>query len=299
MNIAHRRIALLAVAVTASAAMFISGCSKKPVDDSTATGTRHIELEGEHNFRDLGGYETADGRTVKWGTVYRSGELPKLTDADVARLKELHIKTVVNFLTPVELEATGEDRLPDGAETVSVPIRVGDDLAEAGHDAQQTGDFSKLPPALNSEVHEILVVEAKAQYATLLREIAKDDNRPILFHCSHGVHRTGTGAAILLWSLGVPWETVREDYLLSNTFRHDAIQKSLAKLQQLAAEKQGIEPNQVDMTNAKAFLILEGSYIDATRDHIVAEYGSIDAYLRDGLGLTEAEIESLRETLLE
>ena len=63
-----------------------------------------IALEEVSNFRDLGGYQTTDGRAVKWGELFRSGELPRLSDADVDRLDSLGVRTVVNFLTPAEIE---------------------------------------------------------------------------------------------------------------------------------------------------------------------------------------------------
>ena len=81
------------------------------------------------------------------------------------------------------------------------------------NEARITGDFSKVPADLNPEIHRLLVVEAKDYYAKLLREIIAVDSQPLVYHCSHGVHRTGTATAILLSALGVPWENVREDYL--------------------------------------------------------------------------------------
>lgn len=285
----------------------VAGCEKDtppPFPEERKQETpadRHVVLDGQPNFRDLGGYKTTDGRTVKWGQIYRSGELPRLSDADVARLEGLGIRTVVNFLTPLETEARGVDRLPDGVREVSQPISggAGGGLAKVVSEARQTGDFSEVPVELNAEIHRLIVQEAREQYATLLREVADASSRPLAFHCSHGVHRTGTAAAILLAALGVPWETVRADYLLSNDYRKEEVEKRLTQLQQLAAENQGIEPDQVDTTNMEAFYILEGSYIDATHDQIVKEYGSLDGYLRKGLGLSEAEIERLRTELLE
>ncbi len=259
---------------------------------------RHVVLEGQPNFRDLGGYKTSDGRAVKSGLIFRSGELPRLTDKDVAKLKQLGIKTVVNFLTDVEIEAKGRDRLPSGAKEFSLPIKVGDDLAKAGLEARQSGDFSKLPPEINQQVHQVLVAEATAEYAALLREVAKPENRPIVFHCSHGVHRTGTAAAIVLSALGVPWEAVRKDYLRSNECREDEVAKRLKQLREQVAKIQGISPDQVDMTNINAFYILQPSYIDASRDEILKKYGSIDGYLAKGLGLTRGEIQQLRDSLL-
>ena len=92
---------------------------------------RHVPLDGQSNFRNLGGYQAADGREVKWGEVFRSGELPRLSDADVDRLDALGVRTVVNFLTPAEIEQRGEDRLPEGVREIEAPIAGADGRAMA------------------------------------------------------------------------------------------------------------------------------------------------------------------------
>ena len=207
----------------------------------------------------------------------------------------------VNFLTEGEINARGADRIPPDTREVMLTIEAGvlGAMAEQANRARETGDFSGMPVEMNAEIHRRLADEGREYYAALLREITDANNRPLVFHCSHGVHRTGTAAAILLWSLGVPWETVREDYLLSNVYRRETIEKRVEQLRRVAAEHQGVSPEQVDVTNISAFYNLDGSYIDATRDWILDEYGSIDGYLRQGLGLTESEIEQLRAELLQ
>jgi protein-tyrosine phosphatase len=152
---------------------------------------------------------------------------------------------------------------------------------------------------MNPELHRLLLDEGKEQYAALLRQAADPDNRPLVFHCSHGVHRTGTASAILLSALGVPWETIREDYLLTNEYRAEEVEARLAKIQQMAADTMGVPPEEVDMSNVEAFYILEGSYIDGSLDQAVADYGSMEAYIRDGLGITDDEVAGLRGQLLE
>jgi protein-tyrosine phosphatase len=262
---------------------------------------RHISLEGQSNFRDIGGYQTTDGRRVKWGEVYRSGELHKLSDADVAKLDALGIRTVANFLTEAEIESRGHDRLPDGVREVSLPMAAGNlgDLAAIINEARGTGDFSRVPVELNPEIHRVLIDQGREYYATLLRTLADPANRPMVYHCSHGVHRTGTATAILLSALGVPWETVREDYLLSNTYRKKEIDQRVGELRDLAADTLLVEPEQVDMTNIKAFYVLEAGYIDASLDEAVKRYRSMDEYIRKGLGITDKELANLREQLLD
>lgn len=266
-----------------------------------AATERHVELDGQSNFRDVGGYLTTDGRRVKWGQIYRSGELHELSDADVKKLDALDIKAVANFLTEREIESRGHDRLPEGVREIPLPMEAGNlgDLAAVVNEARGTGDFSKVPVELNPEIHRILMDEGREYYATLLRELADPVNRPMVYHCSHGVHRTGAATAILLSALGVPWETVREDYLLSNKYRGKEISRRVNELQQLAADTLLVETEQVDMTNIEAFYILEPEYIDASLDEAVKLYGSMEEYIRKGLDITDKERAKLREQLLE
>lgn len=262
---------------------------------------RQIRLDGQSNFRDIGGYQTTDGHRVKWGEVYRSGELHELSDADVKKLDALGIKAVANFLTEREIKSRGHDRLPDDVREIPLPMEAGNlgDLAAVINEARGTGDFSKVPVELNPEIHRVLMDEGREYYATLLRELADPANRPMVYHCSHGVHRTGTATAILLSALGVPWETVREDYLLSNTYRKKEIDRRVGELRDLAADTLIVEPEQVDMTNIKAFYILQAEYIDASLDEAVKRYGSMGEYIRKGLGITDKELAHLRNQLLE
>ncbi len=272
-----------------------------PQAEAAPSPERQVVLSGQPNFRDLGGYETVDGRRVKPGEIYRSGEFPHLTDEDVAKLEELEIQTVVNFLLLEEIEMNGQDRLPAGTREVPEPIQ-GDRAAELTmvvQSAIKSAEFEKLPPEMNPEFHRLLLLEGKDQYAALLRQVADPANRPLVFHCSHGVHRTGTATAILLSALGVPWETIREDYLLTNEYRGEEVEATLAKIRLMAAEKQGIPPEEVDMSNLEAFYILEGSYIDGALEQAVADYGSMEAYIRDGLNISDEEVEKLRNQLLE
>jgi len=284
-----------------------TSCNQEPVQETAppkqppAAPVRHVDLEGQSNFRDLGGYQTTDGRTVKWGQAYRSGELPRLSDADVAHLETLEIETVVSFLTEKEIEARGPDRLPGGVNEVSLAMEAGNlsDLTAVVLEARRTGDFSEVSPEINPDIHRRAMVEGREYYAALLREIADPYNRPLVFHCSHGVHRTGTAAAILLSALGVPWETVRADYLLSNTYRQDEIEHRLAQLRNLYAENAGIPVEDVDTTNMDAFYMLQSSYIDAALEQAVEDFGSMEAFIRDGLGVSDEEIEALRNQLLD
>ena len=262
---------------------------------------RYVVLDGQSNFRDLGGYHTDDGRTVRYGQVYRSGRLSALSDADMAELDAFQLRTVVNLLTDDDREIYGEDRLPQGSTSVPLPIDsvAATELASRANAALRSGDFATIPATLNPEIHRLLIHDGASSYRSLVEFAADPHHLALVFHCSHGIHRTGTGAAILLTLLGVPWETVPEAYLLSNTYRAVEVRQRLHQLRVLAANSQDIPIDEVDMTNAEAFMIQSGSYIDASRDEIIIQFGSFDRYADEVLGLDSSVIGELRNTLLE
>jgi protein-tyrosine phosphatase len=266
--------------------------------ETRQTSYSETRLDSQSNFRDLGGYKTEDQKRVKSGVIFRSGELPHINDKDLSTLDSLNIRLVVNFLTPEEIEKHGEDRLPDYTETNYIPIRVGNWAAEA-HKAIKAADFSKLPPEISAQYHRLLIEEKTPEYARFIKSLIDADGKLVVFHCSHGVHRTGTASAIFLSLLNVPWETVREDYLKTNVYRKDEVEETLVKLRKMAAVKLGVPEDEVDMENINAFYILDGSYIDASRDAILDHYGSFENYAFEGLKLTKDDIEKLREIYLE
>ena len=178
---------------------------------------RHLPLEGCLNLRDLGGYLTSEEREVRWGCLYRSGELCTLTDADIEEVSRMGIEVVVDLRNEWE-RAARPDRLPPGVELIErmSPAALDrldptlEELIAAGDipvkdDEYITGVYIDL---LDRLVPEIRLILEMAVHAT---------ERPMLFHCAAGKDRTGIVAAVLLGVLGVPDETIIEDYELTTT----------------------------------------------------------------------------------
>lgn len=259
---------------------------------------RRVEMEGEHNFRDLGAYETSDNNAIKKGLLYRSGTLYKLTPNDVAKFKKLGIKTVVNYLTESERANQGADKLPQGVKSIFLPIEGGGNIVDDIIIARKTGDFSKIPSDLNYELHKMLPETGKKSYSKLFDVLADESNYPILFHCSHGVHRTGTAAALILTTLGVPWQTISEDYMLSNEYRLAESTRRVDQLDEIAKNNPNVTDKAVNRKNIEAFYLLQPEYIDGTRLHILDKYGSFDAYLQSA-DVSQEQIDIIRNILLE
>jgi protein-tyrosine phosphatase len=256
---------------------------------------RQVKLEGQPNFRDLGGYKTTDGRRVRWGVIYRAGQLSKLSDADVAKLKELKIRTVIDLRGTSEVESRGKDRLPEGVRSVSCPI----DVSSLPKEDPAPSDSSAGPTDPMLQITRSIMINRTDVYATLIRELAEPNNRPLVFHCTAGKDRAGVGAAIVLSLLGVPWETVLDDYLLSNFYRREENERDLKNIRESIAKKQGIPPQEVDMTNYQAMFLVKPEYLDAARGEVIRRYGSMESYLRNGLGISDGMINKLRNELLE
>ena len=179
---------------------------------------RKLGMQGTPNFRDFGGYHTIDGRLVKWGFLFRSGQLSNLSDQDVALLATLKLDLVCDFRRLEEQEAD-PSRLP-----VSNPPRIASLPISPGSNAQffeQLGGQFGDRQAMFDFMVDINRDFAEAQsetYAQMFREILDVEDARFLVHCAAGKDRTGFAAAIILLALGVSQEVVMQDYMLTQRF---------------------------------------------------------------------------------
>jgi len=257
----------------------------------------HSMLKGARNFRDLGGHVSEDGRRVKSGLVFRSDRLANLTDGDVDRLRELGIRTVVDFRPEEERDLTGHNRLPEGVATVTIPV-LDMPMAQSMYKALGEGDFSAMPDL--EEHNRSLVRDFAAEFGEALRLIADEDNLPLVFHCIGGKDRTGMTAALLLALLGVPVDDVRRDYVRSN----DALGEDPAAQEAFlngVIKRRGVneELNPAAREGLRRFFVLEDAYFDAAWDEIHQMAGSLNAYAAKHLGLGNGDIAELRRLLLD
>jgi protein-tyrosine phosphatase len=245
-----------------------------------------VRLASADNFRDVAGtgegYPTVGGGRVRRGVFYRSNEL-QLTGADAGVLSDLGITRIHDLRGQMEIEAHPDVEVP-GAEWHHVEV--------SGIPMEMISGLEDADAAVRvmRQVYDVFVraPEARASYAELLTELATAPV-PQLFHCTAGKDRTGWAAALLLEIAGVDRPTILADYLLTNTFSSATRTKYLA----LIAEHLGDDKLSV----YEPTMLVEESYLQTAYDAVDEVYGSVDGYLRDGLGLDAVVIERLRERL--
>ncbi len=258
----------------------------------TVVAERRIALEGSPNFRDLGGYETTDGRRVRWGQIYRSGALDELTDTDLATLESLGVKLVCDLRSPTEVEAAPDRALP-GAAALSIPVFDKSVDPQAVREAVLAGDVSTLgaPGELLLEGSRAFITDFSPEFEQMMSRLMDRKYRPALVHCSGGKDRAGLASAIVLLTLGVPEKTVMEDYLLSNTYRAEENAGAITQLQAL------LDPQELEVV--RALIEVRPEYLQTSIDTMKDEYGSVDRYLRKGLGISKAERKRFQDQMLE
>ncbi|PLW84110.1 hypothetical protein CWI75_01805 [Kineobactrum sediminis] len=250
---------------------------------------RKLGMQGTPNFRDFGGYRTADGRQVKWGYLYRSGQLSGLTEQDLALLASLELDLICDFRREDEQQAS-PSRLPETRppQVVSLPITPGSNRAALAPGGLNLGGTQTMFDFM-VDINRDFVESQTDTYARMFREILAKPDARFLVHCAAGKDRTGFAAALMLLVLGVPVEQVMKDYMLTRRFYHP--QDEVARLR----VKYGLEG--VAEEAVLPMLEVHEAYL-ARALAAIEEYGEVDHYLADKLGIGSAEREELRRRYL-
>ena len=259
-------------------------------DRSIIVAERHQPFKGVVNFRDLGGYETADGYRLKWGQVFRSGHLARVTEEDKRLIKRMGIKVICDFRTPAEMETQPDWLAEDGSMTyLHYPIVHGEFDPVAAMESMQKGDISWLTEEFMIKRYIQKIDNFPEVWGEILKKLVDPDNRPLVFHCTAGKDRAGACAALILLALGVPEDTVIYDHGLSNDYIADALEKINERIRQMGIDPEKVAPYFTAPRNA----------IVAFVDHIYKSYGSASAYLVNRAGVSKKTLELLKKELLD
>ena len=252
-----------------------------------------LPTQGIHNLRDYGGYAAADGARVKTGLLFRSGQHMDASDTDLATIRALDIRTIID--------------LRGVTERTKFPCRRHDDFD--AHVIAHDGETSNSPPheggggtvTMTAELarKRMIAVYTRmpvnpamiAMFSRYFEALAERDGGSLV-HCFAGKDRTGIAASLLLHVLGVHHDDVVAEFLRTNDAptQHILERQSLPRMEEVYGS---IEPEALRNLMGVREEYIETYWAEVTRDH-----GSVDAYLAQTLGVDEARKARLRERLL-
>lgn len=251
---------------------------------------RFLPVTRSFNFRDIGGYATADGRFTRWGQVYRSGSLSALSPEDQAYLRGLGLRLVCDLRSPAEVSQS-PDRLPEDEGMVAWQRPLHSQQSSREQVRALRRHRHTMDGLLFHFYTDVIIEQNAAQVGEILTAVAEEGKRPLLIHCAAGKDRTGMVIALLLLLLGVPEETVLADYSLSNQ-AHEAINQAMERdMRQVLWV--GIRPSQL-----YPVLLADPAILRAALAYLRQRYGSVEAYLHGPAGMKPETLTALRAALL-
>lgn len=278
----------------------------KDEDNEIIWATRVVPLEGTNNFRDLGGYLGADGKRIRWGKLFRSDHLHRLTENDKRVLDLIGLRTVVDYRSPAEYLVQPNQNwqalqqtfhlVPDAQRAV-LAAKAGSTHEKVRQLVQREVDQNvRLDNSgktmINQSKDFVRLDENKRIYRKLLDVLLEQENVPLDQHCRGGKDRTGYGVAIILYLLGVDMDTIISDYMLTKTLRKKRNQHRMAQY-----------AHETDDQNVLAYLYsmldTRSEYLEASFAEMINLSGSIDAYFKNELKVTPEEVAALRKIYLE
>jgi protein-tyrosine phosphatase len=259
-----------------------------------------LQIASLPNLRDVGGPATRDGKTVRRGLLYRSGQLFGMPPGDVEKLDELGL--VCDYDLRLDSErAARPDELPAGVKLIPLDVLAGADEASSRLIDEILRNPRRVTTTVGGNTADasaamvmmyrdfVTLPSAKKAYGELFKRLAEDGGTPAVLHCTSGKDRSGWATAALLMLLGVPKEAVVADFLRSNEVTIAKYQKS-ADGYVAAGGEAGVFP---------AVIGVKVEYLEASLEEVVKRYGSIEGYFEKGLGLDAAGQARLRAKFLQ
>ena len=264
---------------------------------------KRIELNRLYNTRDLGGYKNREGKTIRPRKLIRSGALGGGTSGDWEILmKEYQLKTIVDFRTEEEIKEKPDPQLPK-VTYIKNPILSAKMLGITRESDSEKRGLEELAEYIRSvdgnckdfyrRTYPVFVTDANAlkHYKRFFQILLDQEEGAVLWHCSAGKDRVGTGTALLFSALDVDRELIEKDYLLSGGYLEPETLQMIAE----------IKKHTDDACIEKGVRILNGvesEYLETVFQVIDTEYGSMNHFLAEQMGLDKDKREYLKEKYL-
>jgi len=260
---------------------FACGQKEQRSTESYKVLTNHIQLQGEDNFRDLGGFVGQNGKRVLYRKLYRSGELVDLTNSDKNSLSNLGIEQIIDLRTKLKRQEA-PDNIPNGIPNYHLPLlEYGNSKEYIDQILSGQVDARELMLSVYRELDSLKITNWKNIFDLL------EDNKVTLWHCSAGKDRAGMTTALVLSSLGVEENVIIKDYMTSNNFL-SASNRNTSTYLESKYGKQAAELMQ-------PLIRVEYEYIEAFLNSIKKNYGSTEEFL----AVLDVDIEKMQENYLE
>jgi len=265
---------------------------ERPEEMTIPTKQRHFA--GLSNFRDMGGYVTVDGRRMKRGILYRSEDLSRLTREDQQNLQHYGIRLICDLRTPQERKSKPA-RLPDAAQPqmVHIPIYPHENYSHwqvfaflfgksgaEGFDQYARTFYRRMLHEHRSQIREIFAL------------LAEEEHWPALIHCTGGRDRTGFITALIQLVAGVPKAAVLEEYLLTNQYYAERMEKFIRLMRALTLY-------QVTPERMRHIMWVRREFLESVLDEMAQVWGTVENYLVEGCGIEREKLLDFRARLLE
>lgn len=252
-------------------------------------------FDGLYNFRDIGGFKTLDGNIMKKGVLFRSDELSRLSQKDIETFNLLNIKTIYDLRTRTE-QKSKPSRIKSEHGIQLVNISIQDKSQEFTHleffkflvSKSNTINFEKIM----KEMYCNMAFISHTQICEIITSLSEQNNLPALIHCTSGKDRTGFISAIIQLLVGVPYQTVLDDYLFSN----DLIAPRMKKVEKFI---RWMSLFQVESDRIKPMLEVRREYLEEVYNEIIERYGNIETYLCQACKIQQSSLLNIKDLLLE
>lgn len=245
-----------------------------------------VQFEKIYNFRDMGGLTTNDGRTVKKGVLFRSGELGQATKNDIKMLEELQLKVIFDYRDDSEAKVNASPPL-ESVKNIRIPARMKDSIIPTVNVEELLKSDLFLQPNILGKFYSEMAFRNPA-YQQLLKTICAQEV-PLLHHCSAGKDRTGVGSALVYLLLDVPEQQIIKDYLRTNDEMNFNPPKWFIVMKEKMKEREEV---------FKAFSGVKESYMQELFSATQSRYPDYDTFFENEYGITKEMKERAKEYYL-